>query len=251
MKSNPPGPSPYLLARNGKYVQHLLIGHHARSIDIIDTIQACHNLRGLAIWNVSKITGLHFREFIKNLPLERLSIHLETLWETESKLSADISKGYPLFQSLRYLDIASGYSDQNCCDDWSWLQHLPDLIHLSISSYHVKLDEGNHLCSILDHNQRIRSVIITREDRYEHGAQDTTQDIAYKESPDLRELHPRIVSCAMSDYVADWKRGALSERDGWVFAQERISARASAAGIEGPSQNLNGADEGRFDIDDE
>ncbi|TFK65250.1 hypothetical protein BDN72DRAFT_900863 [Pluteus cervinus] len=124
-ENGPPIPS---LERYGKYVRHLLVGHHGSTVAGVTSIFAlCPNITHLALWAVLILDGTAL-EGLKRLPLIRLSIHMESLFDLSQSMIPQAERIFPSFPQLTHLDVANHVPEQlsDC------LEYLPRLIYLSL-----------------------------------------------------------------------------------------------------------------------
>jgi hypothetical protein len=147
--------------------------------------------------------------FIGILPLKRLYCDLKELFA----LKTQIDFGHPLFSRLTHLELF----DQNARESYSDLALIP---HLTYLAFNVP---GFLTVSValLETCRSLRALILLMLRR------SVFSDIT--KHPALGQLSedPRFVQMFCSEFVGDWKSGALTGRDYWSRAEDFIAQRRS------------------------
>ncbi|TFK65252.1 hypothetical protein BDN72DRAFT_962655 [Pluteus cervinus] len=190
------------LERYGHCVRHLLIGQHQITVAAVaGIIHSCPNVTNFALWanlvfNNSVIEGL------QRLPLTRLSIHLDSLFEFTEPTIPQAARIFPSFTQLTHLDVASIFPD----DLSDCLQFLPRLTYLSLPiGTAEELEPPADIRSALPH---LKFIVFL-----EHNVDDNKYSSDIEDCASLDELI--ITNCSVPNYVDDWRHGAKGETDVW------------------------------------
>lgn len=105
----------------GQFVRHLMIGGKATYDWIGLFLEACPNLIDLALW--TSIPTKDFLPLFSNLKLQRLSVNLSTLDESDFRS--------PALSYITHLDVTVFGED---LERWKMFAYLPVLTHLAINN---------------------------------------------------------------------------------------------------------------------
>ncbi|KAF7356353.1 hypothetical protein MVEN_00967600 [Mycena venus] len=148
--------------------------------------------------------------FIGVLPLKRLYCDLKELFAHK----AQIDFGHPLFSRLTHLELF----DQNATDSYFDLALIPNLTHLAFNIPGF-LDMSLTLLKTCK-SLRVLVLVMLRRGYL-------SEMIVEHEALGQLSEDPRFVQMFCSQFVDDWKTGALTGSDYWSRAEDFITQRRS------------------------
>jgi hypothetical protein len=146
--------------------------------------------------------------FIGVLPLQRLYCDVKELFA-----QTQIDFGHPLFSRLTHLELF----DQNARESYSALALIPHLTHLAFN-VPVFLTIS---VALLETCKSLRVLVLLMLRR------SAVSDIAKHQALGQLSADPRFVQMFCSEFVGDWKAGALTGNDYWSQAEDFIVQRRS------------------------
>ncbi|TFK71991.1 hypothetical protein BDN72DRAFT_387000 [Pluteus cervinus] len=196
-------PSLDALQRYGHHVRHLLLGTDPKAL-ISQYLVACPRTINLGIWTSQKLDEEAI-DALKRLPLERLCIHLEAIFNYQALLLPQAEKILSAFPKLTHLDIASDSAPQPIIP---CLKLLPKLSHLSLPRDFRPAPE-----TVLKYWREIPTLEYFTLVAEGNGSEDYSEDFRRSED-DLR-----VVRCLVRNFLDDWKRAAKGESDMWAYVK--------------------------------
>ncbi|TFK65249.1 hypothetical protein BDN72DRAFT_921078 [Pluteus cervinus] len=199
------------LERCGRYVRRLLITPTRITADsklVASYLHSCPNITNLALW-ANPINNKTIIEAIKRLPLIRLSIHLDSLFDLVEPITSQAARIFPIFSQLTHLDMQSDVPNELS----EFLCYLPSLKYLSVptGTPDLELDEA---FAALPH---LKFILFLKQDLY---LDDYACDI------DDRATLPDqiIVNCRVPIFTEDWIQGATGGIDVWEYVTTLVAS---------------------------
>ncbi|TFK66227.1 hypothetical protein BDN72DRAFT_158514 [Pluteus cervinus] len=198
------------LKKYGRHVRHLLLGDVPNELTS-QYLASCPGTINLGIWTSRKLNEEAINT-LNRLPLERLCIHLDAIFNYKDLLFPQAERILSAFHKLTHLDIASDSSPEPIT---TCLNLLPKLSHLSLPRDFRNVRET--VQKYLQDIPKLKYVLVVSEG---HGSEDYSEDLI------MPDDDQRVVRCLVLDFFDDWNRGARGEKDMWVYVKEVAEKRS-------------------------
>ncbi|TFK73865.1 hypothetical protein BDN72DRAFT_834199 [Pluteus cervinus] len=194
----PPKCSAALLRRYGHHVRHF----HIQNRSLIDLLQYCPNVSNLGIWILSLDPEAE-AEAIVNLPVTRLSIGIQCIFEKTPKFLAFCS-------NITHLEI----STREPWEPAEILPHFPVLTRLAIfADFTTELTQ-----ECLTVGKMLKVIILISSQTNQSGQLHVLKNELEDDIRVVRLLFGR-------SFVEDWAEGAWGRRDMWMRSDEMVERR--------------------------
>ncbi|TFK70749.1 hypothetical protein BDN72DRAFT_896200 [Pluteus cervinus] len=179
-------------------------------------LRSSPNITHLAIWGDVDVEE-KWLDHLKQLSLVRLSVYPSVLRMVHADRSVEsrnrVESMLSCFPQLTHLDLVTELPIPSI----PCLATLPNLMYLSMCLDQIR---PWHFSDLREECPALKALIFFSE---EHGPElylegDDDHDLQYVEDP-------RVISCRVSDFVVDWKRGARGQEDIHDFALGKLSGR--------------------------